>query len=157
MQVSVVVAIQRVGAVAKGYKEIEIIVAVDIHPYGLPHRSGIERKSGCGGDVAESRPVVAVQREHRTGTGGEAHEQVGVTVAIPVAKRGRPRGACVGDARTVRHVGEQARVIAIQTIGRAVEPHEQIEIAIAVDIGKRIHQAVGRGKQFRLDGLQGDG
>ena len=76
----------------------------------------------------------------------EAEQQVGVAVGVDVTEgRGAGRPG-IGHAGGRGDVGEGAGVVAIEAIGRAVEAHEQVEIAVAVDVGERVHQ-VGAGPE----------
>ena len=105
--------------------------------------------------VGESPAVVTVEPQHRAGrTRREAEQQIGIAVGVEVSERRGPRRPRVGDARSRRDVGEHALVVPVEAVGRAIEADEQIQIAVAVDVGERVHQVGAGGERRRLDRLE---
>ncbi len=146
-----VVAEERVGAVAKRHEQVEIAVALDIHPHRLAHGAGGECESGCRRGVGEDTALVAIEAQHRGARRRrEADQQVGIAVRIRIAKGGCTGRARLGQTGGGRDVGEDAAVVAVEPVGLAVEAHEEIEIAVAVSVGKRVDEAGAGGKQIRL-------
>ena len=148
------VAEQHVGAIAKADKQIEIAVGVDVDPGRLAHGAGTDRQTGVAGYVHEAPAIVAIEPQHRRGWcrgGREPDEQIGIAVGVEVSPRRGARRPRVGDAGRRRHVGEDARVVAIQPVRRAVEPDEQIDVAVAVVIRGGVDERAAGGEQLRLD------
>ncbi len=124
---------QRVRPIAKRHEEIEIGVAVVVHPHRLTHRTGWNFEPRLGGRVAERPLGVAIQaQDRRARAGREADQQVGVAVGVGIAPGRGPRRTSVRDSRGRRGVGERPTVVAIETVGRSVEADEQIEVGVAV-------------------------
>lgn len=147
-----VVAIERVWTIAEADEQIEIAVTVNVHERRLAHRPGGHHQSRRRRLVDERPSVVAVEAQHRTGrTWREAEKQVGVAVGVDIGPRRRARGTRVGHARGFGHVHERALVVAIQPVGLPVEAHEEIEVAVAVIVGKPVHERAARAEQVGLN------
>ena len=135
-----IVPVERVAAVAKRHEQIHIAIGVVIHPHRLSHRATVHGELRRDRRIGEYALVVAIQLEHRAATGGEPHEQVGVAVAVEVAEGGRASGTGIGDASGRCNVSEHAAIITVEPVRYAVESHEEIEIGVAIDVRRRIHQ-----------------
>ena len=150
-----VVAPQGVGGAAPGsvgrpearHGEVEVAVVVGVGPGGADAGPVAAGDAAGGGDVGEgAAAVVAVEP---VGT-GPAQEQVGVAVLVVVAEEGAD-GAPAVDA-AVGHGGEVAPLVEIERAAAAFAGgrEEQVEVAVAVDVGHR-----GAGTEGRRAGAGG--
>ena len=158
-EVPVVVAEEHVGPVAPRDKEIEIAIAVEVHPRELAHLPGGDLgEARRRGDVGEVTVRVAIEAEDRTARGAgirrESHDEIGMAVAIEVAPRCRARRARIGHARLGGHVPERTPFIMVEPVRLAVHSNEEVGPAVAVVIGEGIHQCGAARKDVRLNLLE---
>ena len=109
---TVVVPEQHVRAIAKADVQIEVAVAVVVHPCRLADGPGLDGDARGRGDVGEAAAIVAIEAQHGSGAGRESDEQIGIAVGVEVTPRGRARGPRVGhagDAATSTNVPRSLR------------------------------------------------
>src|SRR4029078_10030595 len=99
--------------------------------------------------------IVAIEPQHRARAGREADEQIGIAVAVEVPPRRGARRARIADAGGAGNVREDALVVSIQPVWRAVEADEEIEIAVAVVIGGGVHQGGPGAEHLPRGGAEG--
>ena len=154
-EAAAVVAEEGVGPVAEADEEIEVAVAVGVHPRRLPNRAGGDDQAGGRGLIGEAPAVVAIQPQHRTRRPGrEAEQQIRIAIGVVVPERRGPRRPGVGDAGGGRDVGEHPAIVAVEAVGGAVEAHEQIRIAVALEVGERVDQVRAGGERLGLHRLR---
>ena len=106
-------------------------------------------------DVHEALAAVVAVQPVRHGRGArKADEQIGIPVVVVVAPRRDARLVEVGEADLGRDVDERAVVVAIQAVHLAAEADEQIEVAVAVEVGPGIRLAALEREERRLHRLE---
>ena len=147
---------QRVGAIAERDEQVEVAVAIGVDECGLAYRPCRHAETRRRGGVGEDAARVAIQAQHRSGRSGrEPEQQVGVAVGIDIPEGRGPGSARIGHASGRRDIREHAAVVAIEPVGRAIEADEEVEVAVAVDVGQSIHEVRARREQVGLHRLEG--
>ena len=114
---------------------------------------------GFGGRVDEARRVVAIQPQHGCAVPARRPARSPTSRSgSPSASKSPQAAARVGRASATPagggDVGERRRVVAIQPVGRAVEADEQIDVAVAVVVRRRVHERAAGREEIRLDRLE---
>ena len=136
-----VVAVEHVRPIAKRDEQVGIAVVVVIEERRLPRRRD-DVDAHLPPDVHEALAAVVPVQPVRHGRGTrKADEQIGIPVVVVVAPRRDARLVEVGEADLGRDVDEGAVVVAIEAVHLAAESDEQVEVAVAVEVGPGIRLA----------------
>ena len=129
-----------VRTIAEADEEIEIVVAVEIDPRGLPYGAGGNLQARRQRDVDEPGGAVPIEREDRSGAGGEANEEIGLAIEVEVSPRRGSNGTRFSDGRGDSEIAECTALVQEQPVGRAVETNEQVGCAVVVDVGRGVDE-----------------
>ena len=122
-------------AVLVGNEHVEVAVLIHVEPHGADGPAGIVDPHVLG-DVRKRLAVVAEEQVRRV---AQADKEIEVAVIVEIDERRLPGLAGRVDAHRLRHVHERlaGALIAIQLArdgGLAREAHEQVDVAVAVEI-----------------------
>ena len=148
---------QRVRAIAERDEQIDLAVVVVIDPADLPALAD-EIDAHPAPDLGEvlAVAIVAIQLVRHRGVPREPDVQIHVPVAVEIAPRRRARILAVGEADLRRDIEELAvSGIPIKSIQMAAtEAHEQIGIAVVVEIGPGVGLRAAFVEHLRIDNLE---